>query len=175
MTNTHKDNDKDVELFIQAEGNAEIVLVRTKGSQTVADWVSGLQMIPSDVRDPQHVLVTREGDDEPLPMDKTFAAVGINDRDRLHVGRCRKIVVTVNFQERSIKEAFPPSTTVGKVKKWADKEFKIDKLDATEHALQLCGTATRPDEDTHIGSLTKAPQCSVCFDLVPKKRVEGAA
>ncbi|MFY9554815.1 MAG: hypothetical protein WAV47_08895, partial [Blastocatellia bacterium] len=65
------------------------------------------------------------------------------------------------------------STSVRKVKRWADEEFKLKGVDATEHALQLCGSSTRPDEDVHIGSLVKFPDCKICFDLVPKKRVEG--
>ena len=45
--------------------------------------------------------------------------------------------------------------------------------DAVEHVLQISGSASRPDEDVHLGTLTRAPVCSVSFDLVPKRRVEG--
>jgi hypothetical protein len=52
--------------------------------------------------------------------------------------------------------------------------FNLPEIDATEHALQVCGSATRPDADTHIGALVSAQGCALCFDLVAKRRVEGA-
>jgi hypothetical protein len=63
--------------------------------------------------------------------------------------------------------------TVHRVKQWAVHEFGLSKVDATEHVLQLCGSTTRPDEDTHLGALVQYPECRLCFDLVPKQRVEG--
>ncbi len=81
--------------------------------------------------------------------------------------------MTVNFNGEHKSHPFTPSKTVGKVKKWADDKFGLKGVDATEHALQICATTTRPDEDVHIGSLVRFPDCKLCFDLVPKKRVEG--
>lgn len=173
MTNTNKKTE--LEFFLQAEGVADVLLVKATKSQTLADWLSGLKMVTPDVRNAKKATVTREDEGDALALEMTFESLGIKDRDRLHLNRCRKVAVTVNFNGRSIEETFPPATTVGKVKKWADKEFEIDKLDAPKHALQICGTARRPDEDAHIGTLTASPDCRVCFDLVPKERVEGAA
>ncbi len=99
--------------------------------------------------------------------------LGIKNRERIHIHRCRKIKVSVNFNGKEAAESFPPSKTIAKVKRWADKQFGIEGVDATEHALQICGTAKRPDEDTHLGTLVRSRNCEVCFDLVPKKRVEG--
>ncbi|MGH9947628.1 MAG: hypothetical protein ACRD6X_10530 [Pyrinomonadaceae bacterium] len=175
MTNTNINKKTELELFLQAEGVADVLLVKASRSQSLVDWLRGLEMIPADVRDSKKAAITREDDGDGLATDRTFESLGIKDRDRLHINRCRKIAVTVNFNGRSIEETFPPSTTVGKVKKWADAKFEIDKLDAPKHALQICGTARRPDEDVHIGTLTASPDCRVCFDLVPKERVEGAA
>ncbi len=175
MTNTNTNKKTELELFLQAEGVVDILLVKANRSQTLADWLLGLETVPPDVRNAKKVTVTREDEEDALVLEKTFESLGIKDRDRLHLNRCRKVAVTVHFNGRSIEETFPPATTVGKVKKWADKKFEIDKLDATNHALQICGTARRPDEDAHIGTLTASPGCQVCFDLVPKERVEGAA
>ena len=79
----------------------------------------------------------------------------------------------MNFNGLTKAQAFSPSATIGKIKRWADDEFGLKGVDATEHALQICGTSTRPDLDVHVGSLVKHPHCQICFDLVPKKRVEG--
>ena len=83
--------------------------------------------------------------------------------------------MTVNFNVDQKTKTFPPSATVGRVKKWAVGEhgFDLKGVDATEHLLQLCGSTDRPDEDIHIGTLVTAPACSLCFDLVPKQRIEG--
>ncbi|MCZ7600609.1 MAG: hypothetical protein M5U09_26750 [Gammaproteobacteria bacterium] len=102
-------------------------------------------------------------------------AVGIVHRGRVHVHRCRRVAVSVNFNGDTTGEDFPPSATVGRVKKWAvsKKAFNLQSVDATEHVLQMCNSSTRPDEDVHIGTLVTAPDCRLCFDLVAKQRVEG--
>jgi hypothetical protein len=78
--------------------------------------------------------------------------------------------VTYNGTE---SHAFPPSTTIGRVKKWADKEFGLKGQDATDLVLQISGTTTKPEEDIHIGTLVKHPHCALSLDLVPKKFVQG--
>jgi hypothetical protein len=62
---------------------------------------------------------------------------------------------------------------VGKVKKWAVREFHLSDTDATDHVLQLAGTTKQPTEDIHIGSFGQASACSLGFDLVPKVRIQG--
>ena len=102
-------------------------------------------------------------------------AAGIRHRGRVHVHRCRKIQVAVNFNGVTESNHFSPATTVGKIKKWAVSKqvFNLSEIDASEHILQICGSNERPDEDTHLGSLVKFPDCKICFDLVAKVRVEG--
>ncbi len=64
---------------------------------------------------------------------------------------------------------------ISRVKSWAVSEhaFNLSEIDATEHALQICDSTIRPDEELHLGSFATFPVCTICFDLVPKKRVEG--
>lgn len=180
--NTNKpENEKgdaqELRLFVQGEGLAEIQVVNIGSDSNVAELIKmvaakvGGEFAAADAEG--GLVVTFEDEDKEISHKDSLKKAGIRDRSRVHIHRCRKVKVTVNFNGETEVDNFPPSTTVGKVKKWADKKFDIDKIDATEHALQLCGTATRPDEDTHIGTLTKNPPCSVCFDLVPKRRVEG--
>lgn len=70
---------------------------------------------------------------------------------------------------------FGPGVPMHAVKSWAvgKKGFNLTPVDAAEHILQLTGTADRPDEDVHVGSLVGATGCKVEFDLVAKVRVEG--
>lgn len=102
---------------------------------------------------------------EPLPPIKRGC--------RIHVSKCRKIKVTVHYLEKTEERTFAPGARVKKVKAWAVETFKLNHHDAAEHVLQLCNSTDRPATDTPLHELTKAPASSVCFDLVPEKRVEG--
>lgn len=163
----------EIELFLQGEGIPQIVLVRVPDQGTVHDIIQAAQPHGLPSGGAEAVLVFVEGQDEPLDERTTLAAAGIRARGRVHVHRCRKVEVEVNFNGRDKSHRFSPSTTIAEVKVWADKEFKLTGVDATEHALQRCGTTERPSDDTHIGSLVAAGTCALCFDLIPKQRVEG--
>lgn len=102
---------------------------------------------------------------EPLPPIKRGC--------RIHVSKCRKIKVTVHYLEKTEERTFAPGARVKKVKAWAVETLKLNHHDAAEHVLQLCNSTDRPATDTPLHELTKAPASSVCFDLVPEKRVEG--
>lgn len=181
MNTNKQENEKgdaqELRLFVQGEGLAEIHIAQIDSNATVVELIKavatkvGGEFAAAEAAG--GLVVTFEDEEKEIFQKDTLKKAGIRNRSRVHIHRCRKVKVTVNFNGETAADNFPPSTTVGKVKKWADKKFDIDKIDATEHALQLCGTSTRPDEDTHIGMLTKHPSCSICFDLVPKRRVEG--
>jgi hypothetical protein len=178
-TQDQKGTSHELQVFVQGEGLGEIRLVKASSNTTVDGLIQEIAAkfggeFAAAVAG-GGMTVTLEDDDKVIRLTESLEKAGIRDRSRVHIHRCRKVKVSVNFNEKTATDDFPPSTTVGKVKKWADKKFDIDKIDATEHALQLCGTSERPDEDRHIGTLTNHASCSVCFDLVPKRRVEGAA
>lgn len=92
---------------------------------------------------------------------------------RVHVGRCRRIATTVNFLDKSEAREFAPGARVRAVKEWAVRVFHMDPKDAAEHVLQLCNSTERPSSDTPLHQLVQDHHCSLCFDLVPEKRVEG--
>ena len=59
--------------------------------------------------------------------------------------------------------------------RWAAlKAFGLSEEDASEHALQIAGTVTRPEPDTHIGTLVHCPDCAIVLDLVAIERINGA-
>ena len=92
----------------------------------------------------------------------------------IHVHRCQRVVATVTFNGVSKGYEFGPGTTIAEVKKWAAiREFEMKPSDAAEHVLQFTGSTEQPEPDTHIGALVSCPDCSISFDLVPHKRVEG--
>lgn len=165
----------ETELFVQGEGMRDIALVRIPEGCTVRAVVEAARAHGLRAEDGEIPSVTVENDDAELDLDASLSAAGIADRERVHIHRCKRVSVTVNFNARQAMEDFPPSTTIKRLKKWADskKGFDLKGADATEHLLQLCNSGERPDEDAHIGSLIEVSDCSLCFDLVPKSRVEG--
>lgn len=167
-------SDKSIELFLQGEGIQDIKLIRVPPDCTVHELIEkALAESGIPHHETEGVFLFIEDHDEDLNLDASLGKAGIGHRHRIHCHRCRRIEVTVNFNGVSKLHTFSPSTTIKRIKHWADDQFGLKGVDATEHALQICGTNTRPDEDVHVGSLVRYPNCKVCFDLVPKKRVEG--
>jgi hypothetical protein len=164
---------KELEIFLQGEGIPQITLVRVPGEGTVRDILKAALAhgLPVEKNDIPVILI--EDEDEELALDKRLDQVGIGHRSRVHVHRCRKVEVKVNFNGRQEMHKFGPGATVRRVKRWAVKAFGVPEVDATEHVLQICGTTKRPDEDVHIGTLVSHSDCSLCFDLVPEQRIEG--
>jgi len=164
-----------IELFIQGEGVSKITLVRVHIKDTVADIIKVALEHGLSTPEGSEVFVLVENTDAPLVLDAKIDEVGLIPRSRVHIHRCRRVEVTVNFNADQLKGFFPPSATVAWVKKWAVGKdgFGLSDLDATEHLLQVCHSTDRPDEDVHIGTLVKVLAGAICFDLVAKQRVEG--
>jgi len=161
-----------IQLFLQFEGDRRIELVPVDDSATVGDLlaVAARAGLPADRLDGAFVFAHES--DVPLTPGTVLKAAGICDKHRVHVHRCRKVEVSVHFNELTKQFNYPPATTVGKVKHEFVKEIQMSPVDATEHVLQLCRSTDRPEPDIHIGSLV-CGCCSLCFDLVPVKRIEG--
>lgn len=163
---------KDIEVFVQGEGLREIQLIQISPEARVEELVEAAHRLGLP-RDGAAVCTSLEDTEEEQGLDLRLTEAGIEHRSRVHCHRCRRVSVTVNFNHQQLAHSFPPPTTIEKVKRWADKELGLKGADATEHALQLCHETTRPAEDVHLGTLVTYPACSICFDLVPKIRVEG--
>jgi hypothetical protein len=166
-------SDQMIELFVQGEEITDITLIRVAHDSTAREVVRKAKEECGITAVEEEILVLIEDQDEEIVLDAKLIEVGIGHRHRIHCHRCRRVKVAVNFNGATKSRDFSPSTTIRKIKRWADDEFGLKGVDATEHALQICGTNTRPDLDVHVGSLVRHPHCQVCFDLVPKKRVEG--
>ena len=119
-------------------------------------------------------LVWLEDSDDALEATRPISEVGVTHRGHVHVNRCRRVEIEVNFNADARTRRFPPAATVRRVFEWAtgNQGFKLSETDRAQHVLQICDTPTQPDESDHIGSFI-ADECGVCFDLVPKQRFEG--
>ncbi len=166
-------SDQMIELFVQGEEIDEVALIRVPHDATVREVILKTKAECGIEAREEEIIVLIEDQDEEIVLDAKLMEVGIGHRHRVHFHRCRRVEVSVNFNAATKKRPFSPSATIAKIKSWADDEFGLKGVDATEHALQICGTNKRPDLDVHVGSLVQYPHCQICFDLVPKKRVEG--
>ena len=164
---------KKVEVLLQGECIPDIQLVEMNGSQHVKDILSVAAGCRKEAVEGEF-FVFHENGAEPLGIYDVLPESENGRPMPLHVHRCRSVVATVTFNGVSKGHELRPGTTIAAVKKWAAvSEFGMKPADAAEHVLQIAGTTARPEPDTHIGALVACPDCSVGFDLVPLKRVEG--
>lgn len=153
-----------MEMYIHRPGQERITLVEVGETATVAEVV-GLA---------EGEAAWLEDGEETIRAELTVAAARIQPRGHVHVNRCRRAAVTVNYNGGERRREFAPSATVRRAFEWAVGKdgFDLPEHDRPEHALQLCGTTTQPDGTDHIGSFVN-DECQGCFDLVPKHRFQG--
>lgn len=113
-----------------------------------------------------------EDADEPLDAGARVAAA-VGDKGHLHLNRCHRIEVTINYAGRTKSHRFPPGVTIGRVRRWAVGEdgFDLPQKERPKHEVGPCGSGTIADRNDHIGSL--ATNCGLCLDLAPKDRFQG--
>lgn len=161
-----------LELFVQVEGDKRIAAVLADPSDRVEAIASAARAHGLPV--PTGNMLCFVGDfEDPVNEDTTLAQLGITDRTRVHLHRCRRIEVEVHFGNETAKHRFPPNATVGSVYEWAAKKLIENEIDRGDHVLQLCNSTNRPSIDLQIGALIQTTACQLCFDLVPVQRVEG--
>jgi hypothetical protein len=164
---------KTIDLFYQGEGVAEIEYLEIDPGTTFADLKARLidkHGIAADA------LLFAEDEDDPLDD-----AQAVKDRAggkglKLHLHRCRHILVAVTYNGETIDRKFAPGATIARVKRWAaERKFGMTEEEAGEHVLQIAGTHERPAAVTHIGVLADRKTFGLAFDLVPDERVNGVS
>ena len=160
-----------LDLFYQGEGLTELQHLEIESGSTFTAIKALLiekHGFPVDVE----IFV------EDIEMPPSATAIARDHADlkglKVHLHRCKKVAVSVTFNNKAVERTFPPSATVAHVKHWAAaKEFGMSKEESGEHVLQIAGTHERPAPGTHIGTLTNGTVCAVAFHLVPDERVNG--
>ena len=159
-----------LKLFLQFEGHHPIELIQIADEATPGDILAAAAGLGAETSE---AFVFAGDDENPLDPEQPLRKQGVQDKARVHVHRCKKIGVSLNYADEPEKHhSFAPSATVDHVKRWYVDKLKMSEVDATEHVLQITGTTDRPDPDVQIGTLVRG-QCDVAFTLVPIKRVEG--
>jgi hypothetical protein len=160
-----------ITVFIQVQGKADITEAELPEQPTLADLDAVLDKVSIKL-DKDLAIFIDEGEEQDQG-DRNGPLKNFKRGCRIHLSRCRKIKTSVHYLERTIERAFTPGTRVRAVKAWVVRELKIDEKDAGEHILRLCNSTREPPTDTPLVELADPQQCSVCFDFVPIKRVEG--
>jgi hypothetical protein len=162
-----------VNILLQGEGIADIQVIELEHGKRGHDFL----LIASQYREGAfdgEFLLFEEDVEEPLNLQRELPRDETGKPSRLHVHRCRSLMVEVGFNGEVKSHRFSPSATIQKVKRWAAIEgFRLTEVDAAEHVLQISGSNSQPDIDTHIGLLATGSCCEIEFNLVPLKRVEG--
>lgn len=159
-------------VFYQGEGIRDVQCVDVESETTFAT----LRVLLVEKHDlVADVLGFLEDGDEPLAADDVLKRHSTPRGLKLHLHQRRRVGVQVTFNGRTVKHRFPPSATVGRVRRWAaETEFGMSREEAGEHVLQIVGTHDRPSMGAHVGALTDPGSLIVAFDLVPNERINGA-
>jgi hypothetical protein len=160
-----------IDVFYQGEVIREIEHLEVAGELTFGDLK--VLLIEKHGLDEGILLFLEDADD---PSDERVAVCEHRGPHglKVHVHRCRHILVTVTFNGEMVEHGFAPGITVARVKHWAaERKFGMTPAEASEHVLQISGTHDRPAPSTHLGAISHCKHCRLAFDLVPDERVNG--
>jgi len=152
-------------IFIQVHGRPEIVEAELSEVATIGELYDVLTAVGIEMNSETFVFIDEAEEHQAGERHHPISS--------FHVCHCKRIRTTVHFLNHTAEREFAPGARVRAVKEWAVEKFKINPKDAAEHVLQLCNSTKRPPSDTRLNELVQLHECSVCFDLVPEKRVEG--
>lgn len=167
-----------IRVYVQSEYLSDVKLVEVDDDATLHDLkraALGLLPVGTDVSE-LSLSFEDDGDEDGEENRPVVTHVRDLKKDhgiRIHLHRCKHVEVHVRFANETVHRKFRPATTVGRVRDWAGRKLGMDPGDIAEHVLQVAGTTEQPDVDVHIGILSRCPQCSVTFDLVPAHRING--
>jgi hypothetical protein len=156
-----------MELFVHRHGG-DVELHKVDAQTTVADFVTQLEMPDSEA--------WLEDQEEPLAAQDTLTAAGVRERAILHVGKCKRVKVSVRFEAPIKDYDVHSSATLHRVYHLATSKqhgFDFSEHDKGEYTLQVRGTTEQPDLSRHVGVFADEG-CQAAFDLVLQKRFQGS-
>jgi hypothetical protein len=161
-------------VFIQGPGLERVKVIEVGDEADIADVIKLAQEAGVRV-DESDAVVLVEDTDTRLDMSIRLADAGVGDRASLHVGRCRRVDVSVRYGKETKNEDFSVSQRLRHVMKWAvgNRGFDISNGDAQDLVLVVPGQQHPVDLDDHVGLFVVGQACEVRLDLVPSERIQG--
>jgi hypothetical protein len=161
-------------VYIQSEHFPDIKLVEIDDEASIDELKRAVLALLPPGTDATELTLSVEDDDDDAHAGATHVKHLKKEHGiRVHLHRCKHVDIHVRFGAEVVHRKFRPAATVGQVRLWAGQELGMAPCDIAEHVLQIAGTTEQPDVDIHVGTLTKCPQCTVTFDLVPAHRING--
>lgn len=128
--------------------------------------------LPDNLED-QEVFLIDENDE--LPKDLALSHAKIKGQKAFVIHRCKKVIVTVIYQNKSYVHSYPPSIQFKHVRHDAIKEFKLDEQSSKN--LELFAKdgdqSTKLTRTYPVGYLTEYPTCSVTVYLADPNAFAG--
>lgn len=162
---------KELALYIHGVGTTEEKLINVPEDATVADVLEAAKQ--SGIAD-SGLQFYAEGADAPLPPDARLRDHGIKNKDHVHVHKCGRITVSVQFNGIEQTSTFAPGHKVKAVLKWALAAHGLTGVDADNKELRLGsleGDSLLPEQ--HIGSFVSAADCRIVLFLTGIVEVQG--
>lgn len=159
---------EEVEIFFAVEGKREPLSVLVSQQVTVAEFAliaaqkSGVEGL---------VEVFRENAENPLDHPAILLERLDVEFSLLHVCRPGKIATTVEYNGRSLEQAFRPSATIERIIEWAIGSDGF-KLDGKPSDFQIKHNDIVLSPDTHLGQIVHGEK-AVKLDLVFKVKPQG--
>lgn len=94
-------------------------------------------------------------------------------RPHLYVGRCKVVMLTVEYAGKTFEHKFPSATSLDRVKAKALEHFGIGPRDGADLFFWIGDEPIHNPEDVLVGSLTDYPVCSATLRLASKKDING--
>lgn len=173
-----------IEFFVHGKGRSQVV--QAAPDETLRDVLIRAEVLErdekkavvfvgscSDAMNEAEEVDDGEDAHEPVDIELTVEALDLKRHRHVHVHRCHRIAVEVNFNAKTKHHRFSPGATVEVVTVWARTKFRIDPSSAAEYVLQFCGTTNQPRTDLHLSQLPEAADCKLCFDLVAEVTPQG--
>lgn len=161
-------------VYTQSEHFPDIKLIEIDDEATIEELKRAVLALLPPGTDATELTLSVEDDDDDAHAGATHVKHLKKEHGvRVHLHRCKHVDVHVRFGAEVVHRQLRPAATVGRVRLWAGHKLGMVPGDIAEHVLQIAGTTEQPDVDIHVGTLTKCPQCSVTFDLVPAHRING--
>jgi hypothetical protein len=166
--------DKIIELYVHTQDGADPKLVKASEESSITELLEIIATAGGlGGKVDEEILVFTEDCDEPVERHRKLSECEIRHRHHIHCHRCRKVKVSVFYNEEK-QETFAPATTVKRVLKWAIKAFKLSPADAADKILVLKGNSNEElPLDAHIGSFAQPHHCSVELCLTAPIEVQG--
>ncbi len=163
---------KHIQLYLHGAGTADEKIIEVPENATVHDIIAEAKKL-GFTEDFETALFVEDGYVE-LDHKHRLHECSIKHKHHIHVHRCRKIAVAVNFNGVDKTHNFTPGTRVSRVLHWAVNAFDLHGVDAKNKELHLGGTnGTVLTANQHIGSFAHPPQCSVTVYLTGIVEVQG--